>query len=428
MAIKKINIGGVNHELQTTTANITDLTATAKELNYMSGVTSNIQTQINDKHQTYTQSITITGNANTYYPVAIPLPHSKERIWTISVWKNLGSTTPSSYSGNHGNGTSSLWLVYEGRSMTWDGNGGFIKTIYKSQPYASLVARTDHVGNGSCFLFVWLRGGTCSYNISTDYSATSTVYYESTNLGTSTYPINVEPLTSILNGGLVTTGLLGYGDIQGNATSADKLTTNAGDSNTPVYFSNGVPVACSSLDLNTTGNAATATTARISESDKGIATSGTGSAYTATVSGITALSAGVTFIMIPNTVSTTTTPTLNVNSLGAKQIRRRLSNNTATAVAGSTASWLAANKPVRVTYDGTYWIIDTNRPSATDIYGTIPITSGGTGATTAASARNNLGAMANVAVTSSDAGKFLRVNSSGVWAAERVPSAESTSF
>ena len=44
-----------------------------------------------------------------------------------------------------------------------------------------------------------------------------------------------------------------------NANTADKLTSNAGDNNTPVYFSNGVPVACTSLDLDTSGNAATAT-------------------------------------------------------------------------------------------------------------------------------------------------------------------------
>lgn len=37
--------------------------------------------------------------------------------------------------------------------------------------------------------------------------------------------------------------------------------SSAGDSNTPVYFSGGRPVACTSLDLNTTGNAATATKA-----------------------------------------------------------------------------------------------------------------------------------------------------------------------
>jgi hypothetical protein len=52
----------------------------------------------------------------------------------------------------------------------------------------------------------------------------------------------------------------------GTANSAGKLSTHAGDisagdTNTPVYFKNGVPHACKELDLNTTGNAATATTA-----------------------------------------------------------------------------------------------------------------------------------------------------------------------
>ena len=53
------------------------------------------------------------------------------------------------------------------------------------------------------------------------------------------------------------------GDLSGNAATATALTTNAGDSNTPVYFSGGKPVACTSLDLNTTGNAATATKAYV---------------------------------------------------------------------------------------------------------------------------------------------------------------------
>ena len=51
----------------------------------------------------------------------------------------------------------------------------------------------------------------------------------------------------------------GSSSVGGAATSANKLNTNAGDVNTPVYFANGVPVACTSLDLNTSGNAATAT-------------------------------------------------------------------------------------------------------------------------------------------------------------------------
>lgn len=49
MAISKIKVGSTVHELQTKVANITDLTATATELNHMDGVTSNVQTQLNNK-------------------------------------------------------------------------------------------------------------------------------------------------------------------------------------------------------------------------------------------------------------------------------------------------------------------------------------------------------------------------------------------
>lgn len=49
----------------------------------------------------------------------------------------------------------------------------------------------------------------------------------------------------------------------GSATSAVKLdTATAGDANTPVYFTDGKPTACTSLDLNTTGTAAAWTSAR----------------------------------------------------------------------------------------------------------------------------------------------------------------------
>lgn len=49
-------------------------------------------------------------------------------------------------------------------------------------------------------------------------------------------------------------------NILGNAASANRLNTNAGSATFPVYFSNGVPVACSTnLAVNITGNAASAT-------------------------------------------------------------------------------------------------------------------------------------------------------------------------
>lgn len=120
---------------------------------------------------------------------------------------------------------------------------------------------------------------------------------------------------------------------------------------------------------------------------KPITTAGTGAAYTASVPGITELTAGIFLIIKPHTVSTTTTPTLNLNDLGAKTIRRRISLGTSTTVVGSSNSWLGADLPVIVVFDGTYWIADSlPKTAAADIYGAVPIANGGTGATTAATA------------------------------------------
>ena len=98
--------------------------------------------------------------------------------------------------------------------------------------------------------------------------------------------------------------------------------------------------------------------------------------------------------MVPHVTSTTMAPTLNVNSLGAKSIRMRLTSSTTATIRLTSASFLTANKPVNVTYDGTYWVIDDfAQPDVNSLYGTVPISKGGTGATTAAKALENLGAM-----------------------------------
>lgn len=113
------------------------------------------------------------------------------------------------------------------------------------------------------------------------------------------------------------------------------------------------------------------TYANYSYNDKPITTAGTGAAYTASVSGLT-LVAGASFVMVPHTASTTTTPTLNVNSLGAKNIRMRLSSSTSSTISLISAGFLAANKPVRVVYDGTYWVLDDfAQPDASCLYGTL---------------------------------------------------------
>ena len=106
--------------------------------------------------------------------------------------------------------------------------------------------------------------------------------------------------------------------------------------------------------------------------DKAVAaTSSDGVAYSATVPGITALTAGDSFIMVPNTISTSRTTTLNVNNLGAKYLRVRVSGYSGTTSAALTTNWLSPNKPVRVTYDGMWWIAEVVLPSAQQMYGNV---------------------------------------------------------
>lgn len=113
------------------------------------------------------------------------------------------------------------------------------------------------------------------------------------------------------------------------------------------------------------------TYANYSYNDKPITTAGTGAAYTASVSDLT-LVAGASFVMVPHTRSTTTTPTLNVNSVGAKNIRMRLSSSTSSTIPLINSSFLTQYKPVKVTYDGTYWVIDDFiQPDANNLYGTL---------------------------------------------------------
>ena len=149
------------------------------------------------------QVISVEGDANTYYPVVITINHSKTWNSRISIYKNLGSRTPS-YPGNHDNGTSSMWAMYEGRYNGWDGNGGYIVTKYVRQPYANLISKAEHAGNSAGKLVVYLRGGGCEYRVCTDYRAGVSVYYERTEIsGDIDYPVYVEPTTSVGNQGVL---------------------------------------------------------------------------------------------------------------------------------------------------------------------------------------------------------------------------------
>lgn len=107
------------------------------------------------------------------------------------------------------------------------------------------------------------------------------------------------------------------------------------------------------------------------------ASSPNGTIYVATVSGISTLTAGQSFIMVPNITSASTTPTLNVNGKGSKTLKMRGGDYTSATITPSNTTWLAANQPVRVTYDGTFWVCDLYPAAESDItYGTADLTAG----------------------------------------------------
>lgn len=156
--------------------------------------------------------------------------------------------------------------------------------------------------------------------------------------------------------------------------------------------------------------------------NQAVTTTGTNTSYLATVPGITALTTGVSFVMIPHVNSGSSSVKLNVNSLGERYIERRTSSNNSTGNQTNTADdWLAAGKPIRVMYDGTQWVADMPVLYGNDIVGTVAIKNGGTGATTVAQARINLGIeSADGTFTSGNAGGYAEV---GAWEDEN-PSSE----
>lgn len=129
-----------------------------------------------------------------------------------------------------------------------------------------------------------------------------------------------------------------------------------------------------------------------------VTTSGTGTAYEATVPGITELTNGVNFIMIPHLDASGTYATLNVNNLGAKRIWIKVSSSTGDGMPNfPVANFIRKNIPIKMVYSGTNWVIDNiSLASAGTLQGTIPITKGGTGATTANQAITNLGGLSVV--------------------------------
>lgn len=221
----------------------------------------------------------------------------------------------------------------------------------------------------------WLGLGSAAYTSSGAYAAASHSHTKSqiTDFPTSMPASDVyswakqssKPSYSASEVGAVPTSR----KVNGKALSSD-ISLSAGD----------VGAAPSSHSHNYAGSSSAggsanwangSTYANYAFSNNGVSTSGSGSAYTATVSGFS-LATGKSIVMIPHVTSTTTTPTLNVSGTGAKNIRMRLSSSTSSTIPLIRSDFLTQYKPVKVTYDGTYWVIDDFvQPDANNLYGTL---------------------------------------------------------
>lgn len=236
-------------------------------------------------------------NANTWYPCVMWAgPGNSTPIRVTFTDALSGHRPPWS---THSSGFSFQF------DFEWIGGGwGTIPWYLRVYRYAaSFGGETACYGleqrNNRSALVLYMRGGTSYYYRTTD-GRSFTVYSTTTNIGDSTYPDNVSPRTSKLNdcylqeassrygtcyratyadnatnadtvdgqhfsysnssnsptylwatnsngsSFLAARGSISvnYANSAGSATTASKLSTNAGSSAKPVYFSGGIPVAC----------------------------------------------------------------------------------------------------------------------------------------------------------------------------------------
>lgn len=112
-----------------------------------------------------------------------------------------------------------------------------------------------------------------------------------------------------------------------------------------------------------------------------VTTEGTGSKYTATHEGFKK-SKGMLIKVIPHVANNGGLVSLNLNKTGAVYIKRRVSGVDANYV-NPGAGMLYKEGVFLLWYTGTCWeILGAEQPSATDLNGTVPVSSGGTGLNT----------------------------------------------
>lgn len=121
-------------------------------------------------------TITVGGDAATYYPVIISAVSDYYPMQFVNISRNYAETAPDSWNTSTHKGGLTLTLFWNG-SRYWDGNGGGgpCYVVYVYQSYSTMVGGFDNSTSGKV---VWLRGGGAKYHIHAmnGTSVSATVY------------------------------------------------------------------------------------------------------------------------------------------------------------------------------------------------------------------------------------------------------------
>lgn len=188
----------------------------------------NINGQIQGSLGSNFKTITINGDANTYYPVIIQNPNDYYPATLVNITRIYHETAPDTWNTSTHRGGLTCTFLWNG-SRYWDGNGAgggdSIELIRLQESYCNMVGK---IGNSTAGLVVWLRGGGANYHI---FSQKGTILSVTVNLSTYTDSASQSfaPITAVDSNNIAS-----YRRLNVNAVTATKLKDNA--SNTTGSF------------------------------------------------------------------------------------------------------------------------------------------------------------------------------------------------
>lgn len=345
-ALEAVAAGKADKVHTHTVSNISDLTATATELNYVDGVTSNIQTQLNGKLGKTTYEYNAELALGSTGKVCI----GKFPMYDSNISVEIKSTTNTTYNGT---------LIIATQNINTTGGGSYTVTVYGDASNSLTDSIKIHYGSGSNVFSVYIDLPSWSKNL---------LHIQCVSLAGTPTDIATTVSSIPSNATIVPTNALKT-QLDGKA--------NAGHTHNYAGSSSAGGAAYSALAC--TGNASTATTLENTRYIDGVSFDGSANAtrYAVcnTASGAAAKTATITngsFSLIAGARVTVkfaygfccTNPTLNIGGTGAKLIclhSRALTLN----------DTYNDNAILDLVYDGSVWeIVDSSQDAGN---ATVPI-------------------------------------------------------